>query len=224
MYLEDLPMLRHLSGFGSILQNLQSLQVSRCRNLINLVSPSMAKRLVQLKELTVCSCDKVKEIVENEGGEATDDEILFTKLQKLELSFLPNLKSFCSARYTFKFPCLIEMQVITCPKMEFFCKGDSITESLQRVEMDYYHQRWENDLNTTIQKMFMETNAEPMEEDFEEYGDFEEYWDFKELDPKEEDSDDEVPDEEDDEEGDSEEQHPNVEDSEGRSGSLGPRS
>ena len=57
-----------------------------------------------------------------------------------------------------------------------------------------------------------------MEEDVEEYGD------FKELDPKEEDSEDEVPDKEDDEEGDSEEQHPNVEDSEGRSGSLGPRS
>ena len=157
MYLEYLPMLRHLSGFGSILQNLQSLHVSRCRNLINLVSPSMAKRLVQLKELTVRSCDKVKEIVENEGGEATGDEILFTKLQKLELSFLPNLKSFCSARYTFKFPCLIEMQVIKCPKMEFFCKGDSITERLQRVKMGRYHQCWENDLNTTIQKMFMET-------------------------------------------------------------------
>ena len=117
----------------------------------------MAKRLVRLKELTVRSCDKVKEIVENEGGEATGDEILFTKLQKLELSFLPNLKSFCSARYTFKFPCLIEMQVITCPKMEFFCKGDSITERLQRVKMGRYHQCWENDLNTTIQKMFMET-------------------------------------------------------------------
>ncbi|XP_034707094.1 disease resistance protein At4g27190-like [Vitis riparia] len=168
MYLEDLPMLRHLSGLGPILQNLQSLQVSRCRNLINLVSPSMAKRLVQLKELTVDYCDEVKEIVENEGGEATDDEILFTKLQKLKLSFLPNLKSFCSARYTFKFPCLIEMQVIKCPKMEFFCKGDSITESLQRVEMGDYGQRWENDLNTTIQKMFMEMNAEPpMEEDSE---------------------------------------------------------
>ncbi|KAL6323770.1 hypothetical protein AAG906_002238 [Vitis piasezkii] len=218
MCLDDLPMLRHLSGLGSILQNLQSLQVFHCDSLINLVSPSMAKRLVQLKELTVRYCGKVKEIVENEGGEATDDEILFTKLQKLNLSFLPNLKSFCSARYTFKFPCLIEMQVTDCPKMEFFCKEDSITESSQRVELGYYGQRWENDLNTTIQKMFMETNAEPMEEDFEEY------WDFKELDPKEEDSEDEVPDEEDDEEGDSEEQHPNVEDSEGRSGSLGPRS
>ena len=157
MYLKDLPMLRHLSGLGPILQNLQSLQVSQCGNLINLVSPSMAKRLVQLKELTVDSCDEVKEIVENEGGEATDDEILFTKLQKLELSFLPNLKSFCSARYTLKFPCLIEMQVIKCRKMEFFCKGDSITERLQRVKMGRYHQCWENDLNTTIQKMFMET-------------------------------------------------------------------
>ena len=36
MCLDDLPMLRHLSGLGSILQNLQSLQVFRCRNLINL--------------------------------------------------------------------------------------------------------------------------------------------------------------------------------------------
>ena len=157
MYLENLPMLTHLSGFGPFLQNLHSLQVSKCGKLINLVSPSMAKTLVQLEELTVSYCDEVKEIVENEGGEATDDKIVFTKLKKLKLHFLPNLKSFCSARYTFIFPCLTEMQVKRCPEMEIFCKGDSITQRLEKVLMSDHRPCWEIDLNTTIQKMFMET-------------------------------------------------------------------
>ncbi|WKA02986.1 hypothetical protein VitviT2T_021126 [Vitis vinifera] len=211
MYLENLPMLTHLSGFGPFLQNLHSLQVSKCGKLINLVSPSMAKTLVQLEELTVSYCDEVKEIVENEGGEATDDKIVFTKLKKLKLHFLPNLKSFCSARYTFIFPCLTEMQVKRCPEMEIFCKGDSITQRLEKVLMSDHRPCWEIDLNTTIQKMFMETH------------------------PKEEDSKEEIPDEENAEEWNSKEQHPRVQDSveedtkeedseRGESGSLEQRS
>ena len=52
MLLEDLPMLTHLFGFRfrltPILQNLRYLHVSECGNLINIISPSMAKRLVRL--------------------------------------------------------------------------------------------------------------------------------------------------------------------------------
>ena len=50
MFLEDLLMLTHLFGFRfelmPILQNLRYLHVSECGNLINIISPSMAKRLV----------------------------------------------------------------------------------------------------------------------------------------------------------------------------------
>ena len=91
----------------------------------------MAKKLVKLEELTVEDCDKVKEIVENKEGEAaSDDEIVFTKLQTVRLGNLPNLKSLCSATYTFRFPCLTHIWVRKCHEMEFFCKGDLITPSL----------------------------------------------------------------------------------------------
>ena len=152
MYLENLPMLTHLSGFGPFLQNLHSLQVSKCGKLINLVSPSMAKTLVQLEELTVSYCDEVKEIVENEGGEATDDKIVFTKLKKLKLHFLPNLKSFCSARYCIIFRSLTFVDIKECPQMEFFCQGDSFTPSLESVWMNNRREILENDLNTIIHK------------------------------------------------------------------------
>ncbi|KAJ9682155.1 hypothetical protein PVL29_018173 [Vitis rotundifolia] len=102
------------------------------------------------------------------------------------------------------------MQVKRCPEMEIFCKGDSITQRLEKVLMSDHRPCWENDLNTTIQKMFMETH------------------------PKEEDSKEEILDEENAEEWNSKEQHPKVEDSvedtkeedseRGESGSLEQRS
>ena len=121
----------------------------------------MAKTLVQLKRLVVRECDKMKEIVENEGGgdhQATDnDEIIFTKLRSLHLRRLPNLKSFSTASNDIKFPSFEEMEAIECPEMEFFCKIDLTTERLKRVKVDYCRSYWENNLNATVQKMFIET-------------------------------------------------------------------
>ena len=75
MQLEDLPMLTHLFGFGfglrPILQNLHYLHVSECGNLINIISPPMAKRLVRLKMLSVTNFCMVKEIV---GDDASTEE------------------------------------------------------------------------------------------------------------------------------------------------------
>ena len=104
-------------------------------------------------------CDKVKEIVENEEGEAaTDDEIVFTKLQTVRLGNLPNLKSFCSATYTFRFPCLTDIWVRKCHEMEFFCEGDSITPSLEKVWGRFPRENvLKDDLNAMIQKKFMVT-------------------------------------------------------------------
>ncbi|CBI34315.3 unnamed protein product, partial [Vitis vinifera] len=142
---------------------LRVLEIKACHDVLVVIPSSKLQVLHNLKQLIVRNCSSVKEviqveeIVENEGGEATDDKIVFTKLKKLKLHFLPNLKSFCSARYTFIFPCLTEMQVKRCPEMEIFCKGDSITQRLEKVLMSDHRPCWEIDLNTTIQKMFMET-------------------------------------------------------------------
>ena len=163
MEVKELPRLTHLynkiPGLGHNLEKLRILEISSCGKLEILFTLSLAKTLAQLEKLTVGGCYKVKEIVENEGGgdEATDvHEIIFTKLRELDLSDLPILKSFCSATYTFIFPCLTDMSVIECPEMEYFCKGDSITEMLEGVKAGNFLSYWENNLNATIQKMFME--------------------------------------------------------------------
>ena len=124
IWLKDLPMLIHLSGLGPYFQSLQVLEIVRCGSLINLVTPLMAKRLVQLKRLIIQECHMIKEIVGNDGHELTDNEIEFTRLKSLTLCHLPNLECFCSStRYVFKFPSLETMHIDECRGMEFFCNG-----------------------------------------------------------------------------------------------------
>ena len=107
--LHDLPILPHLSGLGLILDNLQTLSIK--------------------------SCQMMKEIVTNEGREEID-EIVFTKLQDLKLYDLPNLTSFCSASYSFKFPSLKSIEVRKCPRMNFFCEGSLSTPMLSKVKKE----------------------------------------------------------------------------------------
>ncbi|KAJ9691580.1 hypothetical protein PVL29_013692 [Vitis rotundifolia] len=162
IYLEDLPMLMHLFGLGPYFPRFQTLKIDGCRSLIYLVTPSMAKRLVQLKMLIIRKCHMMKEIVGNEGDEPTYHKIEFTRLTTLKLDCLPNLKSFCSTRYTFQFPSWETMMLVKCPKMEFFCKGVLDTPRLKCVQMGYHFFElcWKCDLNTTIHTKFM--NQPPM--------------------------------------------------------------
>ncbi|KAL6324355.1 hypothetical protein AAG906_012959 [Vitis piasezkii] len=184
VYIKRLASLTHLykiiPGLGQNLQKLRILELSGCENLEILLTLSMVKTLEQL---TVSDCDKVKVIVESEGGEATGNETVDTKLRRLKLQNLPNLKSFCSASYCIIFRSLTFVDIKECPQMEFFCQGDSFTPSLESVWMNIRQEILENDLNTIIHK-FRERHSKG-----------------------------EVHDEEDAEEGDSEEQHHGVEDS-----------
>ena len=155
--LKDLPILIHLFGLGPYFQSLQALEIISCGSLINLVTPLMAKRLVQLKKLIIQECHMIKEIVGNEGHELTDNEIEFTRLKSLGLYHLPNLKSFCSStRYVFKFPSLETMVVRECHGMEFFCKGVLDAPRLKSVQKEFFEECWQDDQNTTIRKKFME--------------------------------------------------------------------
>ncbi|KAL6325103.1 hypothetical protein AAG906_022670 [Vitis piasezkii] len=80
--LHDLPELAHLLCNCDCLislvpssvtfQNLATLDVWSCGSLVNLLPPSIAKSLVQLKNLKVGGSDMIKEVV-SEGGEATKE-------------------------------------------------------------------------------------------------------------------------------------------------------
>ncbi|CAB4303926.1 unnamed protein product [Prunus armeniaca] len=77
--------------------NLRSLQISCCSELRYAFPVSIARNLVQLQSLVVYLCDKMQEIVSNEGMEDEIDassKVAFPNLTELNLSGVSNLVSF----------------------------------------------------------------------------------------------------------------------------------
>ncbi|RVW86147.1 hypothetical protein CK203_037978 [Vitis vinifera] len=118
--LHDLPELTHLCK--ETLNEALVFKILKLLNLVNLLPPSTAKSLVQLKNLKVGGSDMIKEVVSGGGGEATE-EIAFCKLEHIALVCLANLTSFCLGGYTFSFPSLDHLVVEECPKMKFSLKA-----------------------------------------------------------------------------------------------------
>uniref|UniRef100_A0A5B6YP55 Disease resistance protein At4g27190-like leucine-rich repeats domain-containing protein n=1 Tax=Davidia involucrata TaxID=16924 RepID=A0A5B6YP55_DAVIN len=82
-----------------VFNNLTSLRVVSCNSLRYLFSVSIARGLMQLRDLVIRSCDVMEEIVRNEeqGEEGGVNEIVFPQLYILEFHNLPSLTSFCRA-------------------------------------------------------------------------------------------------------------------------------
>ncbi|CAL5394105.1 unnamed protein product [Camellia sinensis] len=91
------------------LQILQYLIIKKCSLLRNLFTCFTAMALQQLKVLYLESCPVMEEVITaTEDGlkEVIDDVIEFPKLEWLILKDLPNLNSFCNAKYNFNLPSL----------------------------------------------------------------------------------------------------------------------
>ncbi|KAH7853865.1 hypothetical protein Vadar_007462 [Vaccinium darrowii] len=80
--------------------HLTDLIVEKCK-LKYLFSPTTARGLVHLEQLRVASCENIREIVgferQNNENELID-EVKFSKLKRLELKYLPELKSFYAGK------------------------------------------------------------------------------------------------------------------------------
>nr|KJB38899.1 hypothetical protein B456_007G3563001 [Gossypium raimondii] len=151
-----------LSCASSSFQNLTTLDVWNCKEMVELITSSKAQCLEQLVTLKIGGCEMMREVIASDGDEATHHEIIFKELKYLELYDLQNLKSFCSGNYTLKFPSLDEVDVSFCPAMENFCNGALSTPKLQEVETERGVRRcW--DLNATIEQLNKE-ECEPFEE------------------------------------------------------------
>ncbi|KAF2294860.1 hypothetical protein GH714_024572 [Hevea brasiliensis] len=148
-----------LAPSSASFQNLTTLEMWICNGLVSLVTSSTAKSLVQLTRMKMISCRGLKEIVANDGNERKED-IIFSKLGKLERFSLPSLVSFCSADHSFKFPSLTEVIVSGCPKMQVFSKGVLSTPRLLVVRHDG-QECWNGNLNDTVQQLFAELDSQP---------------------------------------------------------------
>ncbi|XP_073265190.1 probable disease resistance protein At4g27220 isoform X2 [Populus alba] len=157
----DCGSLIYLAPSRASFQNLTNLDVWGCERLVKLVTSTTAKSLAQLTTMTIGGCSMVTEIVANEG-EGIKDEIVFSKLETLELRRLPSLTSFCSEKHSFDFPSLVEVTVSQCPEMKFFSNGALSTPKLRRVNFNDVEKKGfrGRNLNTTIQQLSTQTKAQ----------------------------------------------------------------
>nr|XP_028962664.1 disease resistance protein At4g27190-like isoform X2 [Malus domestica] len=103
-----------------VLPNLTSLEVHGCHLLTFVLSSSMARNLVQLQKLEITICVSMEEIVSTkENGEEKTD-VMFCKLQHLELEYLPKLSRFCSASCNVQFPSLESLKLFECGELKGF--------------------------------------------------------------------------------------------------------
>ncbi|KAH9727248.1 putative disease resistance protein [Citrus sinensis] len=115
-------------------KNLTTLELWYCQRLMNLVTSSTAKSLVCLTKLRIDGCRMLTEIISKEEDVA-EDEIVFSKLKWVSLERLENLTSFCSGNYTLKFPSLEDLFVIECPKMKIFSHRVLSTPRLRELPL-----------------------------------------------------------------------------------------
>lgn len=103
---------------STFFENLKKLKVSRCQQLTSLLTPSTVKSLLQLKKMVIFECQKMTEVVANEGSEG--DKITFSQLKSLELRCLRDLTKFHSGNCKIIFPSLEKLTVVACPQLKIF--------------------------------------------------------------------------------------------------------
>ncbi|KAE8704738.1 hypothetical protein F3Y22_tig00110445pilonHSYRG00096 [Hibiscus syriacus] len=114
-----------LSGMSFGVQSLSFLRVLYCRKLKYVFTSSMVKSFVHLKELVVCGCDEMEEIIEGTLAATEEERIrgsicVFPKLDFMYLLGLPKSKRFCSGNYPIEFPSLRVLMLQRCPELNTF--------------------------------------------------------------------------------------------------------
>ncbi|KAH9687015.1 Disease resistance protein [Citrus sinensis] len=151
------------------LENLWGLQVSKCHGLINVLTLSASKNLVNLRGMKIADCKMIEEIIQSQVGEEAKDCIVFRELEYLTLDCLPSLTSFSLGNYALEFPSLEHVVVRQCPTMKIFSQGGVDAPKLNKVKPteeedgdevddddDDEEGCWEGNLNDTIKKLFNE--------------------------------------------------------------------
>ncbi|XWS42923.1 hypothetical protein CRYUN_Cryun16bG0055400 [Craigia yunnanensis] len=145
-------------------ENLTTLEVSKCHGFTTLIALSTAKSMVHLTRMSITDCQMIAEIIACASDEVKD-AIIFSQLKHLELGSLPSLSNFCSGNYTFLFPSLEKVTVRNCSKMKIFSQGELITPNMQKVQFAEDKERWDGNLNTTMEQIFIQMNIPKSKED-----------------------------------------------------------
>lgn len=143
-------------------QNLSSLKIKRCGNLKYLLTYHMATHLVHLRELQIHGCNTLEEIVlKDDSGEDKTIDVIFGKLEGLELHHLPNLKRFMVGIKSLQFLSLRRIAISTCNKLEALVSGDITQDekesggTVRAVEESHYHSLFSGKVRFFITLFFL---------------------------------------------------------------------
>ncbi|KAG8650679.1 hypothetical protein MANES_07G060708v8 [Manihot esculenta] len=131
---------------------LESLFVNDCNELNHLFTTSIVKRLLQLKTLNISSCTSMEEIILTEEFIEQEDErmnqILFPKLDRLTLLYLPKLIRFCTG-YQIEFQSLRYLNISRCDALMCLVPHTGMMEKQDNTEMNQNQNE-----NAEIQSLF----------------------------------------------------------------------
>ncbi|TXG75260.1 hypothetical protein ES332_1Z002200v1 [Gossypium tomentosum] len=114
--------------------NLRSLIIKECGKLEHLLSPSLARSLVQLQCFRIEDCKCLRDIILiEEIEEERKDVICFPRLNSLCIDGLPNLIFFSSGNHKIEFPLLEELWIERCPNFIEFISQSSNESSMHAL-------------------------------------------------------------------------------------------
>ncbi|KAI7734588.1 hypothetical protein M8C21_009840, partial [Ambrosia artemisiifolia] len=136
--------------------NLTRLSINWCKSLEYVFTCSMVGCVMQLQELHIQHCGKMKVVVKGEEEEEEDcgakvsESVEFPCLKSLKLTNLLSLEAFSLGKEDFTFPSLDTLAITICPVISVFTKGCSNTPKLTEVERNYKSFNVEGDINSFI--------------------------------------------------------------------------
>ncbi|KAM7480860.1 hypothetical protein LguiB_005443 [Lonicera macranthoides] len=127
---------RQIQGF----HNLRKLEVQRCPKLRYLLSPVVAKMVVNLQHLKIINCRMIEQVIRTEEEEKGEDDEDISEMKMMN---------------KIVFPMLEDVTIEECSNMKTFCSGQLIMPKLERVSIDsaevFNDQSiWKGDLNSTL--------------------------------------------------------------------------
>ncbi|MED6217388.1 hypothetical protein PIB30_017234 [Stylosanthes scabra] len=143
---------------------LGALTINCCAGLKYLFTTSTAKSLGLLQELTINKCKSLETVVAHEETDNAEDMVLFSKLWTLSLSELPQLESFYTGSSTLYFREMhssrVSFTITKCNKMKTFSHGDVLPRFVQGKIDEHCGY---GDVNTLVQKQFQKTASAQLE-------------------------------------------------------------
>ncbi|XP_027906484.1 uncharacterized protein LOC114166030 [Vigna unguiculata] len=137
----------------------KKMYINNCKELKYLFTLSSVNKLENLEHIEINGCESMEAIVLKEEKDIAT-EIKLQKLRRMDLTLLPKLEYFYSSNDTLHLPCLTQVGIWMCPKMEFFSGGEiHLNSSFRGIQASngssddlvFYH-----DLNSSVEMVFLQ--------------------------------------------------------------------